>query len=91
MVEMHGCVRHMVHGPCSDVTMNSIYRVHKIYHKIFTIGATTHVECLHDNYDVIDYMATMLEKRRNVGTLYLQNCTKGKIETWHMASTPHGE
>ena len=24
--------------------------------KIFTIGATTHVECLNDNYDVIGYV-----------------------------------
>ena len=35
-------------------------------------------------------MAAMLEKRKHLD-LCISNCTKEKIETSHMASTPDGE
>ena len=34
-------------------------------------------------------VAAMLEKRKTLDLLYLWNHNKEKIETWHMARTPH--
>ena len=60
---------------------------------IFTIGITTHVECFHDNYDIIGVMVWQpcWKKPKKIGPLYLWNSIKLKLETWHIASTPHGE
>ena len=60
--------------------------------EIFTIGATTHVECFNDNYGVIGHVVWQpyWKKRNNFGPLYLWNHTKEKIETWHIW-TPYGE
>ena len=41
--------------------------------EIVTIGATTHVECFNDSYDVLRSrgVAAILEKWKNFGPLYL--------------------
>ena len=62
--------------------------------KIFTIGATTHVKCFNHNYDVIGHVVRhrwWKTGKKNFRLLYLWNRTKEKMETWHIASTPHGE
>ena len=48
------------------------------WHESFTIGATTHVECFYDNYDVI-------------GHVLLQPCwKKGKLWTYLSPKSLHG-
>ena len=56
--------------------------------EISIIGAPTHVERFNDNYDVIGHVVCQ-PCWKNGKTLGL--CTKENIETWHTASTPHGE
>ena len=54
---------------------------------IFSIGATTHVECSNDEYDIIGHMVLQpyWKNGEKIGPLYLWNCTKENIETWHIA------
>ena len=39
----------------------------------------------------VTWCGSHIGKTEKTLNLYLWNCTKEKIETWHIASTPHGE
>ena len=60
--------------------------------KIFTIAATTHVECFNDNYDIIGHVvAAILEKQKNFRPLSLKphhgknlNLAQSKYSSWGM-------
>ena len=57
--------------------------------EIFTIGATPHVKCFNDNYDIIGHVVwqSCLKNGKTLD-LYLWNRTKEKIETWHIGKYP---
>ena len=59
----------------------------------FITVATPHVESVNDNYDVIGHIVWQpcWKKGKTLDLCISETAPRKKIESWHMASTPHGE
>ena len=90
--------RHYVLGLSvrTSVRANFLCNCPSEWHKLFTIGATTHVGCFNDNYDVIGHLVWQpcCKKRKTLDLCMSESARwknkKVKPGTWQVLPTPAG-